>query len=168
MSVPRRTLAAVSKQLPPQLRDAAESQAGVVTCSQAAAAGLSRNAVHARVVAGRWQRLYRGVYAAFSGEPSRPARLWAAVLYAGSGAILSHRTAAELAGLADAPSELVHVTVPAERRVSPAPGLVIHVSARAREAAHPVRLPPQTRVSRPGSGCGTPSRSARESGGGLS
>jgi len=136
----------VRKQLPSRLRDAAESQAGVVTCSQAAAAGLSRNAVHSRVVTGRWQRLYRGVYAAFSGEPSRLARLWAAVLYAGCGAVLSHRTAAELVGLADGPSELVHVTVPAERRVSRAPGLVIHVSGRAREAVHPVRLPPQTRV----------------------
>jgi hypothetical protein len=118
----------------------------VVTGRHATMAGLSRNAVRARVRTGRWQLLHRGVYATFSGQPNREAVLWAAVLYAGPGALLSHQTAAELAGLTDTPSELVHVTVPAERRVSRAPGLVIHISARASEARHPARLPPQTRV----------------------
>lgn len=72
--------------------------------------------------------------------------LWAAVLYAGPGAMLSHRTAAELTGLADSPRELVHVTVPADRRVSREPGIVIHLSTRARDIVHPARLPPQTRI----------------------
>lgn len=90
--------------------------------------------------------MYRGVYATFSGEPNRSAVLWAAVLAAGSGAMLSHQTAAELAGLTDTCSELVHVTIPVDRRVSRAAGTVIHRSARAAAALHPVRLPPQTRV----------------------
>lgn len=60
--------------------------------------------------------------------------------------MLSHQTAAELARLTDKPSELVHVTVPSPRRVAKAPGIVVHYSARAREALHPARLPPQTRI----------------------
>ncbi len=132
--------------LAPRLRDAADRQAGVVTSAQAAMAGMSRNAARARIRTGRWQLLHRGVYATFSGQPSRNAVLWAAVLYAGPGAMLSHQTAAELAILVDTPSQLVHVTVPAQRRVSRAPGIVIHLSSRTSEMLHPARLPPQTRV----------------------
>lgn len=141
-----RTLLAVANRLPPLLRDAAERQAGVVTASQAAEAGLSPTTVRSRVRAGRWQRLHRGVYATFSGQPGRLAVLWAAVLYAGPGAALSHRTAAELARLADEPSDLIHVSIPADRRVAPSPGLALHISNRARQAVHPARLPPQTRI----------------------
>src|SRR5215469_1843207 len=138
LSVPRSTLTAVPPELPPLLRDAADRQAGVVTSSQVAEAGLSRRIVLWRMRSGRWQRLHRGVYATFSGEPSRTAALWAAVLYAGSGAVLSHRTAAELARLVDEPGDFVHVTIPADRRVARAAGVVIHRSSRARTAVHPV------------------------------
>jgi hypothetical protein len=146
LSVPRRTLAAVANELPPLLRDAAERQAGVVTFRQAASAGLEWSAVEWRLRSGRWQRMYRGVYATFSGELNRRAELWAALLYAGPGAMLSHQTAAELAHLIDAPSQMVHITVPAERRVARTPGIVIHVSVRASQMLHPARLPPQSRV----------------------
>jgi len=90
--------------------------------------------------------MHRGVYATFSGEPPRLAQLWAAVLSAGPGAMLSHQTAAELARLTDKQSELVHVTVPSTRRVVKTPGIVVHYSSRARETLHPARLPPQTRI----------------------
>jgi hypothetical protein len=146
LSASGRTLSAVANELPPLLRDAAERQAGVVTCDQAARAGLAWSAVKWRLRSRRWQRIYRGVYATFSGELSRRAELWAALLYVGSGAMLSHQTAAEVAHVIDSPSELVHVTVPAERRVARAPGIVIHASTRASERLHPARLPPQTRV----------------------
>ena len=144
--MPRSTLIAVINDLPPELRDVARRQCGVVTSVQAAEAGLSQDAVLWRLRRRAWQRLHRGVYATFSGELSRAAVLWAAVQYAGAGAMLSHQSAAEVTGLADKPAELVHVTVPADRRVRRQPGLVIHVSNRARYALHPVRLPPQTRV----------------------
>lgn len=146
MSVACTKLDAMSKQLPPGLLELAEHQCGIVTKSQAAAAGLSRDVVAAHVRYGRWQRLHPGVFATFTGEPSRLAVLWAAVLSAGSGAVLSYQTAAELAGLITRPSDLVHVTIPGNRRVVCRPGSVIHISARAAAARHPVRLPPQTRV----------------------
>src|SRR5580693_885456 len=101
-----------------------------------------------RVRDGRWQRLQRGVYATFSGEPLRETVLWAALLRAGAGALLSHQTAAERHGLIDEPSPVIVITVPASR--SPArtriPGVVIHRSDAILRTRHPVMLPPCTRV----------------------
>jgi hypothetical protein len=89
------------------------------------------------------------VYATFSGPQPRQAQLWAALLRAGPGATLSHYTAAELHGLTDAPSEQIHVTVPATRnpaRRRKIAGLVIHRSSRIGAARHPALAPPRTRV----------------------
>lgn len=125
-----------------------ESQAGVAGRQQALRGGLSRDVLRRRLASGRWRRLRRGVYATFSGPPSRQAELWAALLRAGPGATLSHHTAAELRGLTDDPSEQIHVTVPVAR--NPArrkiPGLIIHRSSRIDTARHPVLSPPRTRV----------------------
>jgi hypothetical protein len=118
----------------------------VLTSAQLVDGGVSRDFIRSQLDQGHWQRLYRGVYATFSGPPTRQAQLWAAVLAAGPGAMLSHESAAEAAGLADKPSRLIHVTVPTTRRVSPIPGVVIHRSARAESAMHPARLPPQTLI----------------------
>lgn len=136
----------MNHRVPDGLGDVAELQAGVLSIDQLLGAGLARDAASAWVRQGRWQRLYRGVYATFSGEPGREAALWAAVLACRPGAVLSYQTAAEVGGLTDKRGWLIHVTVPGERRVVPVPGLVIHYSARARQALHPARLPPQTRI----------------------
>jgi len=102
--------------------------------------------VESLVQGGRWQRLHYGVYASFTGEPPRLAVLWAAVLRAGPQSILSHETAAELAGLADKPSKLLHVTIPESQRIRPINGFVIHRSGRILEARHPGLLPPRTMI----------------------
>ena len=114
-------------------------RAGIVTRAQAHGVGLSDDAIAHRVATGRWQRVHLGVYATFSGPLSRQARLWAAVLYAGGGAVLSHETAAELQRLLDKPAPLIHLTVPEARRVAPQEGLRIHLS---RQAAADQRFPP--------------------------
>jgi very-short-patch-repair endonuclease len=132
--------------IPGPLRDVAEFQAGVVSRQQAFEAGLTRAAIAWQLQRARWQQLLRGVYAVFTGEPSREAVLWAAVLRVGRDAMLSHHTAAELAHLTDKPSELLHVSVPADRRVQAIPGLVIHRYEYADRARHPSLLPPRTRV----------------------
>jgi len=101
-----------------------------------------------RVGSGRWQRLQRGVYAAYSGEPARETVLWAALLRAGPDAVLSHLTAAERHGLVDEPSSLITISVPASKRPGRAgiPGLVIHRSDAILRTSHPAMLPPCTRV----------------------
>jgi hypothetical protein len=89
---------------------------------------MSSHAIGWKLQAGEWRQVHRGVYATFTGMLSREARLWAAVLYAGDGALLSHESAGELQGLVDKPAGVIHVTVPARRRVTPVPGLVIYTS----------------------------------------
>jgi hypothetical protein len=121
-------------------------QQGVITRPQALASGLTSKAIRARLASGRWQRLHRGVYATFSGEPPRSAWLWAAVLYAGPSAVLSHQTAGELYGLTDRPATLIHVTVPGGSPVIRPQGVMIHYSGRLEASRHPALAPPRTRL----------------------
>ena len=128
MSVPAVILAGMSNEMPPQLRELVRLQAGVVTRQQAIDSGLSVGAINSKVRFSRWRSIYRGVYATFTGPIAREAQLWAAVLYAGKGAQLSHETAAELNRLSDRQSSPIHVSIPVARRVRPVKGIVIHRS----------------------------------------
>ena len=94
---------------------------------------------------GRWLQVYRGVYATFTGPIGRDAELWAVVLYTGSGARLSHETAAELIHLRDRPSPLIHVTIAAKRRVVAPAGVAIHRSVSLETSWRFARgIPPHT------------------------
>ena len=93
----------------------------------------------------RWQMLFRGVYAVFTGPPPRETWLWAATLRVGEGAVLSHQTAAELHGLIDSRADAIYVTIPSTRRVA-TPGLIIRTSRRIEQATQPNRSPPRTSV----------------------
>ena len=101
--------------------------------------------ISTRLERGRWQQLHWGVYAMFTGPVPRETELWAALLRAGPGAVLSHLTAAELHGLIDHPGESIYVTVPSARRVTMR-GVVVRISGRIAEAAQPGREPPRTSV----------------------
>jgi hypothetical protein len=105
-----------------------QAQSAVVSCQQAREAGFTQAAIKWRLRTGEWRRLYRGSYATFTGDPSREAKLWAAVVWAGPGAVLSHETAAEVHGLIDKPIGPIHISVPAERRPGRRKirGVVIH------------------------------------------
>jgi hypothetical protein len=118
----------MSNEIPVGLRERARWQAGVITREQALLSGLSRSAITSKLEHGRWLQVYRGVYATFTGSMGREAQLWAGVLYAGRDARLSHETAAELIGLTDRRSKLIHVTISAGRRVTPPTGMIIHRS----------------------------------------
>jgi hypothetical protein len=74
--------------------------------------------------------------------------LWAALLRAGPGAVLSHQTAAERHGLIDEPSSLISITVPASRHPGQAKiaGIIIRRSDSILRTRHPAMLPPCTRV----------------------
>jgi hypothetical protein len=136
-------------ELPTQVRHALASQGHVIARSQAIGLGLDVETVRNHARYGDWQRLAFGVYADFTGTPGREAQLWAALLRAGPGAVLSHWTAAERHGLVDRPSTAVHLTVPAERhpaRWAVIPGAVIHRSRSLDQAIHPAMAPPCTRV----------------------
>lgn len=130
--------------LPPQCLRLSKLQSGVIASWQSELAGIGPRRMEALVRSGRWQRLHYGVYASFTGEPPRDAVLWAAVLRAGPQSMLSHETAAELDGLLDKSSKLLHVTIPESQRVRPIAGFVIHRSERILEARDPWLLPPRT------------------------
>ena len=125
-----------------------QSQSGVVSREQARAAGFTEKAIAWRLRSGKWQRIHRGVYATFTGKPSREGRLWAAVLCVGHDAVLSHQTAAEVHGLTDKPSTRIHISVSVERypgRDRNIRGVVIHRSrCLAPEWQPPWQLPRTT------------------------
>lgn len=119
----------------------------MVTRRQALNAGLSVGMINSKLQFGRWRQIYLGVYATFTGPVSHEAQLWAAVLYAGRGAQLSHETAAELNGLTERRSALVNVTIPATRRVRQPRGIKIHLSSYLDpNARFPRGVPPHTFV----------------------
>ena len=113
-----------------------DAQCGIVDRRQALGLGFTSSRIQHRLRSGKWQCVYEGVYAAFSGRLSRDARLWAAVRRAGDGAMLSHQTAAEVQGLIAKPgSGDIHVTVAIRRRPvqgRPVRGIVIHRSDQSR------------------------------------
>jgi hypothetical protein len=123
-------------------------QADTIARRQSAMAGIDPDTMRNRVRGGRWERLQRGVYATFSGDSARETLLWAALLRAGPGAVLSHQTAAERYGLIDEPSSVITITVPASRSPARAKisGVVIHRSDAILRTRHPAMLPPCTRV----------------------
>jgi hypothetical protein len=131
-----------------------ELQHGVIARWQIAQAGQGARIVDPQLHSGRWQPLYRGVYANFTGRPSRIALLWGAVLRAGPGAALSYDTAAELDRLADKPSTTIHVTVSQARQITLSsrecqglvPKIILHRSTHLDRARHPARTPPRTRI----------------------
>jgi len=132
--------------LPENCRQLIDLQRGVLARWQAAAVELEPTTVSSLLRSGRWQPLQRGVYATFSGPPSRDAELWAAVLRVGPQAVLSYQTAAELDGLTTKRSALVHVTVPDGKHIERIPGIRLHRSERLAKARHPSRTPPRTRI----------------------
>ncbi len=77
-----------------------------------------RRRLKVRLRAGRLHRLHRGVYAVGHRVISREARWMAAVLFAGPGAVLSHRSAAELWGVRNPSSGAIEVTTPRKSRSS--------------------------------------------------
>lgn len=93
----------------------AERQHGVVSLPQLRDVGLSGAAVQKRVARGRLHKVHRGVYAVGHGLLGPDGRRMAAVLGCGSGAVLSHRSAAVLWGLKPEDPDLVDVTAPNRR-----------------------------------------------------
>jgi hypothetical protein len=118
----------VSNDIPPRLAAIARNQAGVVSRGQALDAGLTRGMVDAKVKSGWWEQVHEGIYKTFTGGLTKDGLLWAAVLYAGRDAYLSHATAAALNGLTADGSAVIDVTIPASRSVRPLKGIVIHRS----------------------------------------
>jgi very-short-patch-repair endonuclease len=91
---------------------------------------MSTRGISDWVQSGRLHRLYRGVYA-YGHDRLRLEGRWLAAVYAcGSGAVLSHRDAAQLWELRQSNASLIDVTVPARAGRRKRPGIRIHRSGR--------------------------------------
>jgi very-short-patch-repair endonuclease len=81
--------------------------------------GMSERAVHDWSLTGRLHRVHQGVYAVGHARLTREGRYMAAVLACGPGAVLSHRSAADLWGLRRNGRNRIDVTGPRRRGRSP-------------------------------------------------
>ncbi len=107
------------------LRPLLTLQRGVFSREQAQAVGLSPKAIEANLAARRWQRLFDGVYAAYTGQLTPQARVWGALLWAGPGAAISDITALRWHGFTGGDDAIVHVSVDHGRRVIEPPSIAL-------------------------------------------
>jgi len=127
----------------------ATRQHGVVTVEQLLGAGLDPSAIKRRAAGGRLHRVYRGVYAVGHAALSNEGRWLAAVLACGQGAVLSHRSAAELWTMLPATFGEIDVSVPGRGGRTSRRGLRIH---------RPSSLPSAATARRSGIAVTTPAR----------
>ena len=102
----------------------AKRQHGVVARRQLLELGFNRRAIEHRIVKGRLHPVWRGVYAVGRPELTRMGRWMAAVLACGTGAVLSHVSAAVLWEIRPKSSGPIHISLVARR--SENPGIVAH------------------------------------------
>jgi very-short-patch-repair endonuclease len=104
-------------------------QFGVVARRQLVALGMTRGTIDRWIKQGRLHRVHQGVFLLGHDVPAPLAREQAALLAAGDGSVLSHRTSARLDGYIEEDDDApIHVTT---RRHRGRPrGVVVHTSTR--------------------------------------
>ncbi|OJU84558.1 MAG: hypothetical protein BGO11_16190 [Solirubrobacterales bacterium 70-9] len=93
------------------------AQHGVVSRAQLEALGFSRRGIEHRTQSGRLFLVARGIYAVGRQELTPDGRWMAAVLACGDGAVLSHRSAAELWGIGREWERRIDITIPRRSRL---------------------------------------------------
>jgi very-short-patch-repair endonuclease len=106
-------------------------QFGVVSRAQAAAAGLSEQAMSRRVMTARWEQLFPSVYRLPGTTRTGRQRAMAAVLWAGPRAAVSYSTAARLFRFDAVRSVELHLTIPPDLGLR-STDLVLHRSGLAK------------------------------------
>lgn len=103
----------------------ARPQADTVSVRQLLDRGADRAWIRRQVDAQRWQRLHDGIVVTHAGPLPWRTRAWAALLYAGPGAALSHGSAAHLHDFRSRPPRVIEVSIPHDRRATATPGIVL-------------------------------------------
>lgn len=103
----------------------ARNQHGVVSSDQLLEVGYTRQAIYHRIRTGRLHPLHRGVYAVGRPHVTDHGRWMAAVIACGTGAVLSHSSAATLWRIGSEKRGLVELSLPSLSRRR-RPGLLIH------------------------------------------
>ncbi|ODT95363.1 MAG: hypothetical protein ABS81_31790 [Pseudonocardia sp. SCN 72-86] len=131
------------------LEELLATQAGVVSRGQALATGLLPQEVDRLVARRRWHPVHPRVYLVGGVPRTDEARVWAAVLWAGEGAVLAGAAAGWWLGLPVRPPSTIVVTVPRRRAPGRRPGVVVRrrtlpVADLAEHRGLPVTAPPLT------------------------
>ncbi|WP_131105524.1 type IV toxin-antitoxin system AbiEi family antitoxin domain-containing protein [Ornithinimicrobium sufpigmenti] len=96
----------------------------VISRQQALARGITPSMIRHRLRTGRWQRIFAGVYATYSGEVAWRDRARAATLARGPGAVVSLHCALHLWGLHPSAPQILTLAEPeAVHRHGPLPGV---------------------------------------------
>src|SRR5690349_21187215 len=89
----------------------------VISRSQVMAYEMTASALRQRLrTGGPWQRLLPGVFLAVTGTPTAQQRSIAALLYAGSGSLITGTAAIRLRGLPAPVGSMIDVLIPATRQ----------------------------------------------------
>jgi very-short-patch-repair endonuclease len=122
----------------------------VISRRQVLASGMTKNALEHRLRAGGpWQRLLPGVFVAVTGTPSSDQRDMAALLYAGSGSLLTGSAALRLWGVRAPFTTVIDVLIPAKRQRKSTGFVRIHSTRRMPEQVDsigPLRFVPVVRA----------------------
>lgn len=102
----------------------AARQHGRVTLDQLRRLGIAASTVQGWEAQGYLERLLPRVFAVGHSAPSREANLWAAILYAGPGAMLTRGTNARWRGVIDYAPSKIEVSTP--RKVRSVPGIKVY------------------------------------------
>lgn len=114
-----------------QLASVARLQRGVLSRAQVLSTGLTDDALRHRIrPGGPWQRLLPGIYMTASGEPTRDQLLFAALLYAGPGSIITGPAALQLYGIRASRETVVDVLVPHRRQRASHDYVAVHRTSR--------------------------------------
>jgi hypothetical protein len=121
-----------------------EKQSGVLARRQLQRAGWSDRQIAHEVDFERWQRPTPGVFVTNTGALTELQREWIGVLHAGSGAVLSHLTAARSGGLHWVGRDIIDVLTPKGDLVEPLDGYFFHQTRRPYERwVKPISGPPR-------------------------
>ncbi|GAA2475651.1 hypothetical protein [Terrabacter carboxydivorans] len=130
----------------PRLRAQVKGQAGLDTRGQAVASGIGDEAIRWALATGRWTTAHPGVYLTTPGRDDWEVRAVAALLFVGGPVALCGPSAALAWGLDRREPGAVHVIVPAGRRASIRPGIVVLRSRRFDERIDGFAWPHRTTV----------------------
>jgi hypothetical protein len=130
-----------------ELAELIDRQAGAVSRRQLMAAGLSPAQAGQPVRSGRWQPLFPGVYATFTGSVTYRTRVHGALLAVGGEAVAGLWTALWLVGLRTRPPDRVQICVPwSYKRVAPRGVDLVQRRDFDEASVHRAARPPRTRV----------------------
>jgi very-short-patch-repair endonuclease len=110
----------------------ADTQDGVASRRQLLAAGLTRWDIAAELRAGRWRQHHRQTICVHTGPLGDRARLWHAVIEAGTRAVLDGTGSLLAAGLRGFETDHVRVSIPRGGKVLTSPGALVRQTRRLR------------------------------------